>query len=141
MSDESDGVPQDGQREDPGVQQPDESLEGDDLERDPLDTGIVPPDRWSAAESFGTTPREAREGESLDQLLSEEEPESEARRAPVSDEWQEGPAPRTGRLTSEDEGVGQVEDSELLAFDEGVDGGAAGAEEAAVHRIEDEDGT
>lgn len=139
MSDESDGVPQDGQREDSGVLEPDESLEGDDLERDPLDSGIIPPDRWSPGESFGTTPREAREGESLDQLLAEEEPESEASGEPVPDEWQEGPAPRTGRLTSEDQGVAQVEDPEFFAHDEGVDGDAAGAEEAAVHHIENEE--
>jgi hypothetical protein len=33
---------------------------------DPLDRGVVTPDRWSAAIRFGTTAVEQREGESLD---------------------------------------------------------------------------
>src|SRR3974390_2178517 len=42
---------------------------------DPLDRGVVPPERWSAGVRFGTTGGEQEEGESLDQLLAEEEPD------------------------------------------------------------------
>jgi hypothetical protein len=42
---------------------------------DPLDTGLAPPERWSAAMRYGTTAEEQEKGESLDQLLAEEEPD------------------------------------------------------------------
>ena len=62
--------------EDPTLD-PSESLVTDDLSADPLDVGVIPPNHYSAAERFGTTAAEARRGESLDQLLAEEEPELE----------------------------------------------------------------
>src|SRR5580693_5513468 len=43
---------------------------------DPLDRGVATPDRWSAGIRFGTTAEEQEEGESLDQLLDEEEPDT-----------------------------------------------------------------
>ena len=42
---------------------------------DPLDRGVVPPERWSAGIRYGVTAGEQAEGESLDQLLAEEEPD------------------------------------------------------------------
>jgi hypothetical protein len=42
---------------------------------DPLDTGLAPPERWSAAMRYGTTAQEQEQGESLDQILAEEEPD------------------------------------------------------------------
>src|SRR5580700_3395678 len=42
---------------------------------DPLDRGVATPERWSAGVRFGTTTEEEQAGESLDQLLSEEEPD------------------------------------------------------------------
>ena len=42
---------------------------------DPLDRGVVPPERWSAGIRYGVTATEQAEGESLDQLLAEEEPD------------------------------------------------------------------
>ncbi|GAA2093544.1 DUF5709 domain-containing protein [Streptomyces albiaxialis] len=148
MSDETEDIEP---AEDDGVLEPADSLLTDRLDADPLDTGILPADRWSPAESYGNTAEEAREGESLDQLLAEEEPEPPSPYAddgedgeggdgadPVPDEWSGGPGPRTGRLTAGDEGTGRVRDPELFAHDEGIDGGAASAEEAAVHVIEDE---
>ena len=42
---------------------------------DPLDRGVVPPERWSAGMRFGSTADEQSSGESLDQLLAEEEPD------------------------------------------------------------------
>ena len=124
-----------------------DTLEGDPGD-DPLDTGIAPADRWSAGERFGTTLAEERAGESLDQLLAEEEPERDPYADPdpaaESDLPREGPQsydevqPRSGRLVAEDEGSHPRVDPDLVARDVGIDGGAAGAEEAAVH-LTDED--
>ncbi|GHH49763.1 hypothetical protein [Streptomyces candidus] len=69
--------------EDDGVLDAQDTLISDHLDYDPLHSGIVPPDHWSPAEYFGTTAQEARRGESLDQLLAEEEPEPEQ---PAGDE-------------------------------------------------------
>jgi hypothetical protein len=52
-----------------------EDLDEDRLGVDPLERGIEPPERWSGADRFGTTPREEREGPGLDQRLAEEEPD------------------------------------------------------------------
>jgi hypothetical protein len=46
--------------------------------------------------------------------------------------------PRAGRLLSYDEGTGQDEEKDEVAFDVGIDGAGASAEEAAMHVIEDE---
>ena len=120
---------------------------------DPLDRGIVPPERWSAGV------RDALAGEdnveSLDDLLAEEEPDITDE---DDDEWDENetddevvrlerddvPDPRAGRLAAteadvygEGDDVLAVQDGELLASDTGIDGGGATAEEAAVHVIDD----
>jgi len=89
-------------------------------EGDPLDAGYSPPDRPYAAEETGVTPAEEREGESLDERLRREEPETERIEDRVETD-------RTGRL---------VADSDGDARDVGADGGAASAEEAAVHDAE-----
>lgn len=52
-----------------------ESLDSDEVRNDDGDTVVDAPDHWSEADKFGTTAEEAREGESLDEKLSEEEPE------------------------------------------------------------------
>jgi hypothetical protein len=135
---------------DPASLDASDTLDGDPGE-DPLDQGIAPPDRWSAGEGFGTTEEEEREGESLDQLLAEEEPEpdpyAEADREELDDDADRraddlfgdaGPEPRAGRLVAEDEGTHQDAEPDLVARDVGIDGGAASAEEAAVH-VDDED--
>ncbi len=132
-----------------------DTLDGDPGD-DPLDRGVVPPERWSAAIRYGTTDEEQDEGESLDQLLAEEEPdltpeidderyEDIAGDEDAGDEdvdgllLDDGPAPRAGRLTAVDEDAGPDEDGELVAQDVGIDGAAATAEEAAVHVVEDDD--
>jgi hypothetical protein len=56
---------------------PSEALDEDELRVDPLEKGVEPPEHWSAADRFGTTPREIREGEPMDQRLAEEEPDAE----------------------------------------------------------------
>lgn len=114
-----------------------DTLETDDLSADPLDTGISPPERHPAAERFGVTGTEAREGETLDERLAQEEPDIPAL-APESE-----PEPRAGRLVSGDEGAHAVGRAQPRQFadDVGRDGGAASAEEAAVHLVPDEDRT
>src|SRR5580693_7670704 len=126
---------------------------------DPLDRGVVPPERWSAGVRFGDTATEQSEGESLDQLLSEEEPDPvldfdddddededlEDDDGDAGDEdvdcllLDDGPDPRAGRLVAEDEGAHPDEEADLVARDVGIDGGAASAEEAALHVVEDDD--
>lgn len=127
---------EDSELEDDGVLDASDTLDGDPGD-DPLDAGYIPPDRWSAGERFGTTLAEEREGESLDQLLAEEEPEADPyaeedlpQDAPLASDHAE---PRAGRLVAEDEGVHPDTEADLVARDFGIDGGAASAEEAAVH--------
>lgn len=127
---------------------------------DPLDRGVAPPERWTAAI------RSEPEDESLDEMLAEEEPDIGARDADdehagderddtggdetggdedAGDEdvdgllLDDGPDPRAGRLVAEDEGAHPASEADLVARDTGVDGGAASAEEASVHVVEDDD--
>jgi len=51
----------------------------------------------------------------------------------------DGPDPRAGRLVAEDEGAHPDEEEDLVASDVGIDGGAATAEEAAMHVVEEDD--
>lgn len=126
---------------------------------DPLDRGVVPPERWSAGVRFGTTGTEQEEGESLDQLLAEEEPdpaldftddepediEDVELDEDAGDEdvdgllLDDGPDPRAGRLVQEDEGAHPDEEEDLVASDVGIDGGGATAEEAAMHVVDEDD--
>ena len=64
---------------------PSETLTGDNTE-DPLDAGYSPPDYEPHATRYGTTAEEQWEGESLDQLLAEEEPDVSADDYPVADD-------------------------------------------------------
>jgi hypothetical protein len=122
---------------------------------DPLDRGVVTPDRWSAGVRYALKGEE--DSESLDELLAEEEPDDTVDADEES--WDENvtdqdvtrlrrdddPDLRAGRLaTTEadvygDGDVPAVQDGELLARDTVIDGGAASAEEAAVHVIDDPD--
>ena len=134
-----------------------DTLEGEPGD-DPLDRGVAPPERWSAGIRYGTTAEEEEEGESLDQLLAEEEPDTGAGEdydeedegdiagdPDAADEdldgllLDDGPDPRSGRLVADDEGAHADAEADLVAHDVGVDGGAASAEEAAVHTVEDDD--
>jgi hypothetical protein len=148
--------------EDDGVLDASDTLEGDPGD-DPLDQGIVPADRWSAGEQFGTTLAEEQAGESLDQLLSQEEPEPDpyaddvlstggpSGRAgdDVDEQWadedvdglllDDGPDPRAGRLVAPDEGAHPDDEADLIGRDVGIDAGAASAEEAAIHIVDDDD--
>jgi hypothetical protein len=133
--------------EDYSVQEPSDSLTGDQ-EGDPLDRGVAPPERWSAEIRRGS---DSGGQESLDQLLAEEEPDTlfdaddDLPEDGDDDEYldglllDDGPDPRAGRLVAEDEGAHSDDEEDLVARDVGVDGGAASAEEAAVHVVDDDD--
>ncbi len=129
--------------EDDGVLDASDTLDGE-IGEDPLDAGYLPPDRWSAGEGFGTTLAEERAGESLDQLLAEEEPEPDPYADPdlqPGGQAGEQAEPRSGRLVADDEGAHPDAEADLVAHDVGIDGGAATAEEAAVHVQDADDGT
>jgi hypothetical protein len=119
---------------------------------DPLDRGVVPPERWTGAIRRG----DGDDRESLDELLAEEEPDlafdadDEDLEDVEGDEdagdedvdgllLDDGPDPRAGRLVAPDEGSHPVRVTDLLARDEGIDGGGATAEEAAMHVVEEDD--
>ena len=51
----------------------------------------------------------------------------------------DGPDRRAGRLGAEDEGAQPDGEADLVAHDAGIDGGAATAEEAAIHAVDDDD--
>lgn len=129
--------------EDDGVLDASDTL--DDRVGDPLDTGIVAGDRWTGANRFGTTPAEERAGESLEQLLAQEESDIDPYAEAADDEdelTRRGyeRETRAGRLVAYDEGLGEDEEADSVAWDAGIDGGAASAEEAAMHLVDDPNG-
>ena len=73
--------------EDEGIVEPADSLDTDDLAADVLDTGVDAGDGYRASTRYGTTLAEEERGESLDDLLAEEEPEPSVD-APWTDENQ-----------------------------------------------------
>ncbi|MGI5128681.1 DUF5709 domain-containing protein [Pseudonocardia sp. CA-107938] len=126
--------------------EPEDTLE--DRGVDPLDEGYSPPERPFASEDWGTTPEEEREGESIERRLARELPDDEFddedgdQLGDTSDTDgelydDEVGEERAGRLAAT--GGAFVDDDELFAEDEGYAGGAASAEEAAVHTVPDED--
>jgi len=122
---------------------------------DPLDRGVIAPQRWSKAIRSDITVGDQNAARSLDRRLSSEEPDIslEARNSwRARDNWDEnateddivrlaqdtGPDPRAGRLTLDDDSA-LIANADYVARDAGADGGGATAEEAAVHLIIDEE--
>ncbi|MFF6776633.1 DUF5709 domain-containing protein [Streptomyces sp. NPDC012637] len=113
----------------------------------PLDEGYVPPDRPLAVEHTGVTAAERLRGESLDQRLAEEVPDDDPNldwdgigdASDTDGEPLDGEVGgrRAGRLVALDGGHA-LSPLEGLARDVGIDGGAASAEEAAVHLVDEE---
>ena len=95
---------------------------GDDV--DPLDAGYSPPDRPYVLDDVELTSGGA-EDETLDQRLAREEPEE----MPVD-------LDRAGRLADPEQDGAMDRPDGLEGQDVGVDGGAASAEEAAVHVVD-----
>lgn len=104
-----------------------------------------PPDSPGSVFSHGTTAEEEAEGAHLEDRLAAELPDvGHDRYGQVSDDGEDVGGPevgdgRAGRLVAPDEGAHEDRESDLLAADVGEDDGAAGAEEAAVHVVRDED--
>ena len=140
--------------EDYEVEDASDTLIGDSGD-DPLDRGVATPERWSAGMRFGTTAGEQQDGESLDELLAAEEPDPEADLDEDPEDvagdpdaaeedldgllLDDGPDRRAGRLVADDEGAHSDTEADLVAHDAGIDGGAATAEEAAVHVVDEDD--
>ncbi len=116
---------------------------------DALDEGYSPPDRWYGKGASGLP-------ENLEQRLAEEDQDPASRlgdpldsdeqeRSDKAERESEFPSRdevggvRAGRLVSPDMGFGEDTEAELVAADLGISGGAASAEEAAVHIIDDEE--
>ncbi|MER8002415.1 MULTISPECIES: DUF5709 domain-containing protein [unclassified Streptomyces] len=132
--------------EDEGILDPEDTL----LNRgaDPFDEGWSPPERPLGVNHVGTTAAEQRAGESLDERLAEEVPDQQppagngigdlphGEGEPLDDEVGDG---RAGRLVAPDEGAHEDAEKDMIAEDVGIDGAAASAEEAAVHRVPDPD--
>jgi hypothetical protein len=114
---------------------------------DTLDEGYSPPEKPLGVTKHGTTAAEQHDGETLDQRLAQEVPEDTE---PIGDQVGDLPGgegepvdpeagtERAGRLVAPDEGAHTDTVKEEVARDVGIDAGAAGAEEAAMHIIEDE---
>lgn len=142
--------------------QPGDSLMGTGSgDEDALDAGYSPPDSARGSYAHGVTAAEQRVNETIDQRIKQEEPDTDAS-LPVEqggrgsdrvggddpdaiaaeDDWlgdsEVGDA-RAGRLVSPDEGTHEDVEDQAWGRDVGVDGGAASAEEAAVHIIGNDD--
>ncbi|MER7521090.1 DUF5709 domain-containing protein [Streptomyces sp. NPDC126499] len=103
------------------------------------DPGYSPPDRPRAVTRHGTTPREQREGSSLDDRLAQERPDVTQPRGDELGDLPDGEgepvdeeagATRAGRLVGPEPAI----PGGVAAEDVGLDDGTASAEEAAVHR-------
>ncbi|MFJ1807194.1 MULTISPECIES: DUF5709 domain-containing protein [unclassified Streptomyces] len=113
---------------------------------DTLDEGYSPPEKPLGVTKYGTTAAEQHDGESLDQRLAQENPDASAPAGDGVGDLQGGEGEpvdpevgdrRAGRLVAPDEGAHSDVVKEEIAQDVGIDGGAAGAEEAAVHIVEE----
>ncbi|MEU9984109.1 DUF5709 domain-containing protein [Streptomyces sp. NPDC050856] len=114
---------------------------------DMLDEGYSPPEKPLGVTKHGTTAAEQHDGESLDERLAQEVPDVTP---PVGDGLGDLPGgdgelidgevggERAGRLTAPDQGAHPDTTGELVADDQGIDAGAAGAEEAAMHVVPDD---
>lgn len=145
MSDDSDGL--DGVDIDSGLLEDDETLDGRGV--DVLDEGYTVPERPWEREHYGVTAREAHDHESIAGRLARELPDftdsddgdglGDATGTDGELYDDEVGTARSGRLVDV-EAAGQWDDfTYLTAVDVGRDGGAASAEEAAVHIVRDPD--
>lgn len=112
-----------------------------------LAEGYSPPERPLAVGKYGTTGQEQLEGESLDQRLAQEIPDVQPPEGNgIGDQIDGDGEPvsevagnaRAGRLTPADQSTPRPR-NDVMARDVGIDGGAASAEEAAMHIASDEE--
>jgi hypothetical protein len=133
-------------QDDAGVLEPEDTLDDRGIDQ-ALDEGYSPPERPWGAESVGTTAEEQQHGETLDERLAREIPDTGV---PEGDGPGDAPgtdgellddevgADRAGRLTVPD-GEDRPGAEGMVAKDVGIDGAAASAEEAAVHVVPSEE--
>ncbi|GEM_PF-120627 len=124
---------------------------------DALDEGYSPADRAHGSQAWGTTAWEQSQDETIEQRIKQEVPDPDsAYGAPdnesgldrldedrvggddpdaidTADDFLGDAARRSGRLVAPDEGAHSDEEKDLVGTDVGFSGGAASAEEAAVH--------
>jgi hypothetical protein len=133
---------------DEGQLQADDTLDDRGVD-DVLDEGMSPPERPSREVAHGVTPADDARGESLEERMEQEEPDpsaeidhtAEAQEQELVDADENGDPSdgfeigdqRTGRLVADDDGT----DGDAL--DAGIDGGAASAEEAAIHTVDEDE--
>ena len=136
---------------------------GETGEDDVQDRSYVPNDRPTGAFHTGNTVEEQATGQTLDERLGAEQPDFGEDTRPgesvmpdlgddatgedvsvedtvvASDEFDnEVGDDRAGRLVEPDQGAQNLDtEKDLVAEDVGIDAGAAGAEEAAVHIVDD----
>ncbi|WP_329460005.1 DUF5709 domain-containing protein [Streptomyces sp. NBC_01497] len=131
--------------EDEGILDPEDTLS--DRGSDPYDEGFSPPERPLGLDE-GTTAEEQHEGESLDERLAEEVPDTPVPQGDGVGDLDGGDGevrddevggPRSGRLVAPDEGAHTDAEKDMIAEDVGIDGAAASAEEAAVHLVDEGD--
>jgi Family of unknown function (DUF5709) len=122
---------------------------------DILDEGISPPEKIRGSDAKSVTPAGEMEGETIDDRLPQEEPDpqqdlvyGEPADAQESDPQEFDSAERdadqvgderSGRLVAPDDGLAEDAEKAAVADDVGIDGGAAGAEEAAMHTVDEEE--
>ncbi|GAA2250244.1 MULTISPECIES: DUF5709 domain-containing protein [Kitasatospora] len=127
-------------QDDIGPLEPEDTLVDRGLES-ALDEGYAPPERPLAVERHGTTASEQHDRESLEKRLAAELPEVTAPDSNgIGDTSGTDPEPidpeagdrRSGRLVAATDAR-----SDMIAEDVGISGGAATAEEAAMHTTDD----
>lgn len=124
---------------------------------DILDEGYSPPDKPRYSTCYGTTAYEQNHHETIEQRIQQEEPDPYSAYGAPDDESGDRQA-RRERLGGDDpdaifadeDFVGQAgrrrsgrlrddEETDVYAGDVGIDGGAASAEEAAMHILDDDE--
>lgn len=101
---------------------------------DPLDAGYVAPDRPYLLDDEQVTAEDLREGDTLDERLARERPDVDPDAdTDVDTAFPDAEPDRAGRLEAFEDGPDTWPDRSLDAVDTGIGGGAASAEEAAVH--------
>ncbi|WP_223005896.1 DUF5709 domain-containing protein [Streptomyces genisteinicus] len=114
---------------------------------DMMEEGYSPLDRPLVVGRHGTTGEELRRGETLEQRLAQELPETSGQDGDgIGDlaggdgeplDGESGRA-RAGRLAAVDD-IAPRRHNDVVARDVGIDGGAASAEEAAMHVVDGEE--
>ncbi|GAC1415903.1 MAG: hypothetical protein NVSMB57_11330 [Actinomycetota bacterium] len=121
--------------ENDGVLDAADTLESDDMLDDRLDDAVEAGDRYSAAQQWGTTEFEARQGEPLDLRLAEEEPDplSNLDAAEASSDPTQETLLRPARIIELDEGLGPDRTAEQVGREVHDDNSGRTAEEEAMH--------